>query len=233
MKKIPSIQQKDLEQAMEVASTSEAAEYLKTRITEILGKAGEKFQPLIEMVGQFTKATSFQNSESRIWDGKQERGTIEKIQEGFASESARILKESIGNQTISHAVAVSDSSDLMRGFALNNENVDAETARLLDMIFNEWLAEHQVISEDSVLYNLDGTRADPEMVRKLINDPDKGFAQHMKKRGFDLTTQLRRFPETKAAKSAEKAKVPSKAESQKETPAKTTEPGQERTGPKQ
>ncbi|STX50237.1 Dot/Icm secretion system substrate [Legionella busanensis] len=179
--------------ALEVASLSpEAAKYLCERLSETFSKVKiEASNEVWERVRQFAENVSIRYGKSSDpWTGRPDdiKTDFENAQHNMAVALLDEVSPSLADGQLNMDFAISDDAQLLRAFSLNEKPLDAKTATAMDTLFNSWLAENEMVSQDSVIYEADRngrikedkngqpTKANAERVRQLIADRDNGFA---------------------------------------------------------
>lgn len=117
--------------------------------------------------------------------------------------------------------------------------VPLEAAQIdaMDKLFNAWLAEKNLLSKDSVIYevtkkgeirqdaNGNPIKANAERVRAMINDPKNGFYKTLQAKGVQIITQQHDYPSAQPVQAVQKTAEPTQ---QVPTP---TRPSEEAGGP--
>ncbi|MCL9685159.1 hypothetical protein [Legionella maioricensis] len=200
--------------AMSVAETSiEAAHYLAVQFKQLLtdAKMLEQCDDIMRKVQDFAKYTEFKLlSSSQPWLGQMaENSAFKNMQANMATEAAKKL-ESFGlgaGKEISFDFAVNEqTSEFRRGSSEGGKALPSSAVDSVDIAFNAWLAEKNIRSVESALYETtpDGkvkldaqgkqVKANPEEVTKLINDPEQGFAKYMEAKGIKVSCHEQEFP---------------------------------------
>lgn len=208
VKTLPSNLKETLLNAMSVAESSiEAAEYLVTQFKQLLIRAKmlDKCGDILKKVEEFAKYTTFKlRSSAQPWYGQSvESSSFKNMQNNIAMDAVKNLGElGIEAKDVIFDFAVNDhTSEFLRGCS-----VDEKALTTFDKLFNAWLAEKNLISVGSTLYEitadgqikLDGqgkqVKANPAQVKQLINDPEQGFAKYMEGKGIKITCREQGYP---------------------------------------
>lgn len=219
--------------AMKVAETSiEGAEYLATRFKTLLKetKMIDKYKDILQKVEDFAKYTTFKlGSSANPWLGQiNTSSNYKNMQAGIALDAAKAL-QNISVQNITFDYAVNEQSQFLRLYSQDGQTLDPKTLESTDKLFNAFLAENNIVSQGSVLYQstdhgqikLDAAgnkaRVDAQKFKDLISDPDKGFQKYMAKKGISLISQEQQYPS--AQKDAQAKRTLNEAIAEKEAPA--------------
>lgn len=195
--------------AMESAGTSiKAAEYLQSQIqriadnTKAINKSPdlrEKADNVIAAVAKFTDYVRFKLSSSdQPWKGEKVASSDqENILKNIANAAFKGMEGKLTNIKLDYAV--SEKGHFMRGYSKENDVLDEDSVKIMDKLFNGWLAEKGYGMHDGYL-NKDGNQASAAEVEELLNDGS--MQQYMDKKGVsNLTMQTRDYPdEQKEAK---------------------------------
>jgi hypothetical protein len=182
--------------ALEVASlTPEAAAYLHKRLAETLSKVNiAASDEVLDRVNQFQKNVELRHgNRADAWQGKPDsiRTDFQNAQHNMAISLLEEASPTLADGNLKMDFAISEDADLLRAFSLNGEPLNPDAATAVDTLFNDWLAENEMVSQDSVIYESDkegrikenkngqSTRANAQRVRELIADRDKGFTSYL------------------------------------------------------
>jgi hypothetical protein len=202
-----------IKKAMEVATTPEAAEYLAARFLKKITSLGKELlkqgRPVWENICEWRDNVVLQySSNGDPWAGKLGVTDFQNLQQNLAQKAAEEISSDVkGNIRMDYAI--NDSSQLIRGYGAENPEEDEAVKNKIgffDKLFNAWLAAKNFISQDSTIY--EGTEkgeirrdakgnpipADPEKVRELINDSQKGYQKYLKDRGIEAIIQQHDYP---------------------------------------
>ncbi|MGQ3889227.1 hypothetical protein ACQUW5_09375 [Legionella sp. CNM-1927-20] len=192
--------------ALEVASlTPEAANYLCKRLSETLSQVNiAASDEVIKRVDRFGKNIELRYGQrSDPWQGRPDviKTDFQNAQHNMGiSLLEELSPESLASGNLHMDFAISDDAQLLRAFSLNGEPLDPEAATAIDTLFNGWLAENEMVSKDSVIYESDSdgrikenkngqsTKANAERVKQLIVDRDNGFAPYLDDKFKNHTT---------------------------------------------
>ncbi len=137
--------------AMESAGTSiKAAEYLQSRIQKIADnikainkspELREKADNVLAAVAKFTDYVRFKLSSSdQPWKGEKIASTEEEnILKNIASAAFKGMEGKLTNIQLDYAV--SEKGHFMRGYSKDGAVLDDDSVKIMDKLFNGWLAE--------------------------------------------------------------------------------------------
>lgn len=196
-------QKQALLDAMQVAETSiEAASYLVTEFRSLLTKAKllETYADLMHKVQDWGEHVAFKLlSSAQPWLGQPVQTDYLNAKINRAEKAVKDLKDMKTGleEDLSFHFAIGDSSEFRRGYSSGTKAVDAPSVSALDNIYMAWLAENKLGTEQGVVYRTDAkgnfqmngankVKADPEVVKKLVVDPEYGLAKYAQNRGIDL-----------------------------------------------
>jgi hypothetical protein len=178
-----------ISKCMNLATTAEAAEYLKNSANEIYLKAGlskdEAIKNVLDILTAHEDYIKLATDHRNTWAGKPPTTVFEKRQEDLAAQASKILGERVTDVKLDFAL--SDDSQLLRGYSSNGEPLDESSVAAMDKLFNAMLAEHQMISKGGTIYqgtkngeietdkNGELKKADPQEVKAKI----EGFEQYV------------------------------------------------------
>lgn len=192
----------EISAAMKVAGGSvEASNYFVERLTKILTetKMLDKSADLLVRVHDFAKYVEFKlNSSAQPWSGESPKiSDFENMQDHLANDAIRTVKANALSD-VKLDIAINESAQLLRGYSAEGEWVkDPVVVDALDKIFNAWLAQHNVVSSSSVLYEANAlgeikrdasgdVHADVEKIKSLMSDPDKGLTKFSADKGLEI-----------------------------------------------
>ncbi|WP_028389411.1 hypothetical protein [Legionella fairfieldensis] len=195
-----------------VATTPEAAFYLKERFPIVMKGFGtvmvEKSKAIREALQDYYDNISLQRLEqSGVWKGQLSTlNEFQNLQHNWSRKIADDLNTKIkGN--IKMDVAISDESQLVRGFSVDGTAVSKDRAVDMDKLFTAWLAKNNLLSQNGLIY--EGTesgqirhdeegnplKANPEEIKQLMDDKEKGFSRFSQDLGIQITIQQHAYPE--------------------------------------
>lgn len=188
-----------LKKMMDLATTAEAANYLYERFTELLDKAKIRDNPemkgVIDTVRSYVEYVNITTSSGDPWSGKAPSTEFESFQQGLADAAAKVVSE----KEVVFDYAVSDESELLRGYSSGGEPLDSDAAAAMDILFNAWLAKHHMFSKGGVIF--EGTpstenpkRANVDVIRNKLADTEDGFGRFVKSKSIELTSQRHEYP---------------------------------------
>lgn len=200
-------------EAMKVAETSvEAAQYLATRFKEILtgAKMLEKYADVLKSVETFAQLTEFKLlSRGQPWFGQVVDTTDFK---NMHANIGRDVAESLKNmgqgiaENVTFHFAVNDQAEFLRGCTSGGKPLDSKAVEHWDKLFIAYLAENNVITKGTTLYQSDEhgqikldeqgnqLNANPAQLKALISDPQKGFEKYVVSKGIPITCQQQEYP---------------------------------------
>lgn len=224
--------------AMEIAVTQEAADYLCDRFKAVAEAAGvfEECSDIYNGLLEFRRNIYLQREiQGEPWSGRANIGDgFFNLQTNSAKRAAKEISTAV-DDTIQVDFAISDDSQVLRGYAAHGEALDSGTTRNIDTLFNSYLAlsDARVITKDSILYKADAQgnvilneNGEPVKANVFeVNDIiDKGLQEYFNNYGLEVDINKRPFPTEKpivTPKAIEKVE-PEIAEPSKH--AKPTEP---------
>ena len=200
--------QQSLMNAMQVATTADAAQYLYERFKDRVeqAKLGEKLATLVQEVSQFADYVVLQRtSNAKPWTGDSNIPSgFENLQQNLAAS----VVQKVSDEPITLDYAVSSDSQFIRGYSSEEGGLDEEKTASMDTLFNAWLVDNQMINQDGVIYEVDKDgqikvdsqgqprRVDPDKLRALVRDPSDGFGAYVsaKQASVQITTRLQSYP---------------------------------------
>lgn len=197
---------------MEVVTTGDAAKYFYSQFESKLGKAKmlESSQAILAKVAEFVANVCLceDRHEQNYWAGKLQDilTDFQNLQQKLAESSLETVVENIsGNLKLD--IAISNLTELLRGYSTDGEPISGDLLLALDRLFNAWMAEKDMISKGSTIYECDANgeikkdsqgepiRVEAEQIRELITDPDEGFAEYLSDKGMPVDVELHQYPE--------------------------------------
>lgn len=210
--------------------TVEGTMYVVEKVVEVFTQANKQgeFADLIGKVKDWGKENvSRLTLSTQPWLGQTPPSSdFLNAQANKASQAVEALQQSnVGvDKAVTFHFAINDKAELCRGYTFEGTKLDDKDAeRSLDDLYIAWLSKNSLGTERGTLYQAnekgeimkDGAGkqlvADPQMVRDLIADPNKGLGQFMAKEGINLTCQQQQYPAPQA-QSTQKATIPSPAQ---------------------
>jgi len=204
---------------MEVAgATPETADYFVERLKQVFAKAKVSDQPefknMLERAEEFRVNVKLHREfNAQYWSGAMASETkFKNLHWNIATTASDEVKQAISGALVVD-VAISDRSEILRGFADNDQPIENEKViSSLDKLFNAWLVEHDMVSQDSTLYDANGDGeirfdergkpvvADPEHVKALITDAEKGLEQYLESKKIPVqAVMLHEHPSSKVS----------------------------------
>lgn len=193
----------EISAAMEVAKTSdEASKYVVQRVTAILTatKMLKKSGDLIKKLEDFAQYVDFKSRVSpQIWSGHVGKSTdFKNMQEHIAEDAVKAVKAHTQGD-IKLDMAISVAGEILRGYSAGGQQIkDPVILEMLDKLFNAWLAENNIVSKASALYEANAkgeithdangeVKVNSEHIKQLMNDPEKGLVKYAQEKDFALT----------------------------------------------
>ena len=194
-----------------VATTPEAAVYLSAAFDKAFASMLDKeaVRRVSEELHAHADYVILANSGNDVWAGKQPSTLFQNYQQGLASRAAKM----VADKTITLDVAISDKSELLRGYSEGGLPLDEKSVLAMDKLFNSWLAENNMISKDGSIYQ--GTAegqikqddrgnpvlVEPETLRDALGSQEDGFEQTVQKKNssVEVIVQQQKYPEQKVA----------------------------------
>jgi hypothetical protein len=119
---------------------------------------------------------------------------------------AKLKEAGFDKGLLKMAFAIDKGSKLLRGFMFKDKMIDKEQEPLFDKMFNAFLAQHGMVSEDSVIYKADdkgnvlkgddgeSIKADPKEIIDKVCDKENGLAAFVAKNGFQYDVKNQKAP---------------------------------------
>lgn len=190
--------------AMRVGETSvEAAEYMATRFEEILTKSKllPQCQDMLDKVKEYAQYVSFKLlSSAQVWSG-QERPTsdYQNTQENKAEFLAAHMKGM--TEGLKLEIEIGEGAKILRGFSSNGKMVEGDQLKTSDGLLEGWLAKNNLAISGGAVVKIDNagnqTNTNPEEIRNLINDSEKGVARYFAEKGVSIDVVQRTYQEPK------------------------------------
>ncbi len=208
-----------LTQCMRLSSTAEAATYLYQQAKVLLASLLSQ-EPVRKVVGvleahannvEMIKGKGTDN----LWAGKQLPTDFEEVQRKSAADAGEAIKKIVGDKPISKLAldfAVSNASQLLRGYSINGKSLGGDLVAAMDKLFNAWLADNNMLSKGGVIFEgtkdgqikQDGqgnpVKADAENLREKIVNKEDGFEPYVQKhsKSTQITIQQQPYPTQQA-----------------------------------
>lgn len=196
---------------MNLSTTPEAAEYLKNSATELYVNAGlsndESIKDVLEILRAHEDYITLTSDNRNTWAGKPPATVFEKRQEDLAAQASKIIGEKVSNVRLDFAI--SEDSQLLRGYSSNGEALHESDVAAMDKLFNACLAANNMISKDGTIYkgiktgeiqkdaNGELVKADPKDVKATID----GFERYVQKtnKSAQITIEEQAYPSAQTA----------------------------------
>lgn len=193
--------------------SKEAADYFAEKFSEQISKASkevrEQSQEMLKIVKDFANNVGLSLSSQNPWlpGGYQEATNFQTMQLHLAEEAATKLSDATKEVQMDYALG--NNGEFLRGYSVGGQVLQGENVDAADKLFNAWLAENNLLSRDSALYQCDANgeslvdnagnpvRANPDKVKELINDPTNGFQSYLQRKGIQVVLQDHTFPTPK------------------------------------
>jgi hypothetical protein len=220
-KALPAKLKEALLDAMSVAETTvDGADYLVTQFRQLLTEANalDDYKDIMQKVEDFAKYTKFKlQSSSQPWLGQMaEDSAFKNMQANMAVDAAKDLERlGIGTQEeVSFDFAINEKTS---EFRRRTSTQDHAAVAAFDTTFNAWLAENNVRSSKGILYETTPTgkikedaqgkqiKVNPEEMKNLITDPEKGFAKYMEEKRIKVVCLEEEFPTPEKGIEAQRA----------------------------
>lgn len=239
----------ELIKAMKVAEHSaEAAEYLGDRFTDILvaNKMEEQCKEMLAQVKDFVQYVKFKEAATaQPWSGEVASSTdFQNMQANIATDTSNKLQGIIAaTDNLKLDLAINDNAELLRGYSGNGEAMDPETVVALDKLFNAWLAQQNLVTKNSTIYEVNdqgeiktdakgnARKANPERVKALIADRQQGLVSYLAKKGITMVAQQHPYPTPQVEQQKQEAVQAAVQAVQEQTaPSESIEPESPQTG---
>lgn len=196
---------------MTLSTTPEAAEYLKNSANELYTKAGlsndESINDVLEILSAHEDYIKLSADDRNIWKGALPVTVFEKRQDDLAAQASKIIGEKANNVRLDFAI--SDDSQILRGYSSNGEALAKPDIDAMDKLFNAWLAENNMISKSGTIYkgtksgeiqkdaNGEMVKADPQDLKATID----GFERYVQRtnKSAQITIEEQPYPSAQAA----------------------------------
>lgn len=184
--------------AMQVGESSiQGAEYMATRFEEILTK--EKLLPqcqdMLDKVNEYAQYVRFKLlSSAQVWSGH-ERPTSD--YQNTQENKAEFLATHMRGMTegLKLEIEIGDGAKILRGFSSNGKMVEGDQLKTSDGLFEGWLAKNNLAISGGAVVKIDNagnqTNTNPEEIRNLINDSEKGVARYFAEKGVSIDVAQR------------------------------------------
>ncbi|STX27727.1 Dot/Icm secretion system substrate [Legionella beliardensis] len=192
-----------LMQAVAIADTPAAVDYLKQQLTKVFSKVKiEAMDKVLEKIAEYqTNVHMERGNRPDPWTGNTDTRTdFQNAQLNHGISALEKISPQLDEGNLKMDFAISDLAQLLRAFSLDNQPLSPEVASVIDKLFNAWLAEQDMVSKGSAIYEADASgkiktdkqgnpiKADAEKIRQLIHDRDKGFDQFLNDKFSKLIT---------------------------------------------
>ncbi|KTC66816.1 substrate of the Dot/Icm secretion system [Legionella birminghamensis] len=210
-----------------VAYSPEGARYLEQQTINKMTRLGklEEAQQVLKVLADFRRSVEMQQDRPSPQSNEGPvRSDFQNFQHNFAQSAIETIKK-LASGPIKLDFALNQETKIIRGFSSNGNVLPAGDPLLaaLDLTFNAWLAERNMISKGSRIYECDsngdikkdaaGNRVNVDAVKlsKMISDPEHGFQKTLSSKGVNVTVEQHRYPEQRA-----EAKQAASAQAQRE-----------------
>lgn len=194
-----------LNKLLQVLTTKEAAEYFsKEYIQDLVGaKKDKEFAALIDEVKDFPIKVAMQEStDGSEWDGKKPLAPFQRFQANLSNAADATAPS---GKDIMFGYIIDDQSNYLGGFVADKKTMDEAGTQAMNVHFNSWLAAQNKSKQDGVIYEAttsgqilmgekgEPLKANPDELRALIEDKDKGFSQFMSERDDSIRLATHHF----------------------------------------
>ncbi|KGP63094.1 type IV secretion protein Dot [Legionella norrlandica] len=188
VKRLPTKQA--LLEAMEVGETSiEAAEYMATRFAEILTEAKllPQCQDMLDKINEYAQYVRFKLlSAAQAWSGEaRPTSELQNVQENKARFLASNTQDLPAGLKVE--IQIGDDARILRGYS---PKADQDQLKTLDGLLDGWLAKNDLAVSGGKVVKTDAAgnkvEINPEEIRNLINDSEKGVAKYFEDKGVSI-----------------------------------------------
>ncbi|RAP37637.1 hypothetical protein B1207_05560 [Legionella quinlivanii] len=228
---------KAIKQAGEVASTPEAARYLVDQATKKMAAVGKlaDAQTMLKSLEEYRQNVEMQRERPSPQSGDGPvRSDFQNLQHNLAEAAIEAIK-GLAKGSIKLDYALNDQTKILRGFSVNGDIIQKGEPLLdaLDKALNAWLAERNMVSKGSMIYECDQSgqikkdsagnpvKADPVKLGQMINDREQGFQKTLSSKGVDINVSQHRYPE-KRAEAQQAAQAQQRQEPEPEAPTSSS-----------
>ena len=212
---------------------------VKKKIENLGLSDSDEGKQLIKISDDFAKNVKTQSDWDNAWTGVYRVMTdFLKLQSNLADKAQEHLQQSVGGE-LRMEYAISDEGDFLRGYAAaTGQALDQQTEDQSDVLFNAWLATHELFSKNGKVYlSTDkGTlltepktnnpiEAKGKDLKSLFQDEKKGFQAFLAEKNITITIKDRseeQFAKKKIEKAQPKIDQPSSVNA---GPSAAAEPG--------
>lgn len=188
-----------------IATTPESADYLVEKFKNKLIKAGlfESSQPVFARFVEHAENVRAQTGDraNPYLPGEEILSDFQNFQRNLCKNALNVLMKELTSE-VKIDFAVSDGSEMVRSFSANGKPLEPKAASAMDKVLNSVLANENMISKNSVIYeSTDGkirevagkpVKADKEKIAKTISE-DLSIVLH--KNDLEVNSQRHKFPE--------------------------------------
>lgn len=227
--------------AMDIAKNSpEAANYLNEQIEKIV--EGSRFlnkskeireisDQVVAAVKDFAMDVSLRKAPANIWNGEMpETSDFINLQKGIASRAIdKLNEESITGVRFDYAIA--KDGHFVRGYGSTEDAspLEQEMVNSLDDLFNAWLAEQKILTEEGYLYHTTeegekGKQLKVDEVEGLFVNSAEGFKKYLEGK-FELVAQQREYPGEEKIEEQKNASIENDKKATSKDPGVGGQPG--------
>lgn len=212
--------------AAEVGKPSiEGAEYVEQQYKQLVKAAKKEVEAstVLNALSEYVQLVKFTlGSQEGIWNGiVRAPSTFKNMYQNMADSVGKELSDVLKDD-VKLNIAFNDLSQLVRGYLVGDKPASPEEVKLLDTLFNSWLALNaDTINKSSTLFDANEkggmktdahgkqVKANVDKIKQLINDPMKGFGKfvedRLKSNGSEkeMDIALQEFPQTTIKSEAE------------------------------
>ena len=190
-----------LKKLIAVCTTPEAATDLYNRYTKLLDDAKMSGDPamsgVMSTVRSYVDYVNLATAGGDPWSGKMPSNAFQNFQQGLADIAAEVVSE----KQVVFDYAVSDESELLRGYSSGDDPLEDDAVNAMDILFNAWLAQNQMFSKGGIIY--EGTpatenpkRVNADTLRNKLGDSETGFGKFADHKSIQLTSHAHEYPKS-------------------------------------
>lgn len=186
--------------------TPEAAKYFSEQAEKCMARAGllNKSQDLLSQIQKYAESVHLQSENNTSpWTGEINLPTsFQSLHQNLAANAA----SEIDKKEIIFHFAMSDESQIIRGYSSDNEPATEKTVNAMDTLFNAWLAKNGLFSQEGFIYMSDSNgeilkdengkpvKVEPEQFEKMLEDRKNGFEQYVHQNNDSVQVKTEQHP---------------------------------------
>jgi|GEM_PF-2344675 len=201
---------KAVQNAFEVAGNNlEACQYIQEQLIIRFSNERVDSSDFLETVDTIVENVALQQNASDPWSGQESVGSsFHALQQNLANMAASSIASQVQG-ALKMDYAISDISQLVRGFSIDGQAADEAAIPSLDNLLNAWFAQKNIVTKDGVLFESDSNgeiikdkagnpvRESADKVKTLIADREEGLEKYLNTKGIKAEIQEHKFPEEK------------------------------------